>query len=315
MLAVGDAPGYDDLVQRRTFLTLAALAVRARAATRGMQLHLSCGALGIKADQRQAIELAAKHGFDAVDADGRFLLSLSNAENQDLIGSMRAKKISWGLAGLPVDFRGEEALYRDGVSKLPEIAKGLQRAEVRRMTTWIMPRSETLPYQANFKQHATRLREIARILNDHGLRFGLEYVGPKTLWAAQKYPFAHTMAETRELIAEIGQPNVGLVLDSWHWYHAGDTAADITALAVKDVVSVDLNDAPSGVPKDQMVDGKREIPAATGVIDVKSFLGALEKLRFDGPVRVEPFNEAVRKMAPDEAAVAAMAGLKKAFAS
>jgi sugar phosphate isomerase/epimerase len=83
----------------------------------------------------------------------------------------------------------------------------------------------------------------------------------------------------------------------------------------KDVVSVDLNYAPSGVPKDEMVDGKRELPASTGVIDVKSFLAALEKIKFDGPVRVEPFNEAVRKMAPDEAAAAAMAALKKAFAS
>jgi sugar phosphate isomerase/epimerase len=64
-----------------------------------------------------------------------------------------------------------------------------------------------------------------------------------------------------------------------------------------------------------MVDGRRELPAATGVIDVKSFVGALEKIGFDGPVRAEPFNEAVRKMAPDEAAAAAIAGMKKAFAA
>ena len=63
-----------------------------------------------------------------------------------------------------------------------------------------------------------------------------------------------------------------------------------------------------------MVDGKRELPASTGVIDIKGFLGALEKIGFEGPVRVEPFNDAVRKMSPDEACDAAMAGLKKAFA-
>jgi sugar phosphate isomerase/epimerase len=51
------------------------------------------------------------------------------------------------------------------------------------------------------------------------------------------------------------------------------------------------------------------------VIDAKSFLAALEKIGFDGPVRAEPFNEAVRKMSPDEAAAAAMSGLKKAFAA
>ena len=280
-----------------------------------MQLHLSCGALGIQANQRQAIDLAAKHGFDAVDADGKYLQTISAAELQDLLGYMRSKNVAWALAGLPVDFRGEDAAFRDGMSKFPAYAAALQRAGVRRMTTWIMPRSETLTYNSNFRQHAVRLREIARVLNGTGLRFGLEYVGPKTLWAAQRFPFSHTLPETRELISEIGQPNVGVVLDSWHWYHAGDAAADITSLQAKDVISVDLNDAPLNVPKDQMVDGKRELPASTGVIDVKAFLGALEKLGFDGPVRVEPFNDAVRRMAPDESAAAAMASLKKAFAT
>jgi sugar phosphate isomerase/epimerase len=302
-------------VQRRTFIALAALAGRAQAVTRGMQLHLSCGALGIQANQRQAIDLAAKHGFDSVDADGKYLQGLSDGEVQDLLGYMRSKKVAWALTGLPVDFRGEDAAFRDGISKLPAYAAGLQRAGVRRMTTWVMPRSETLTYRANFKQHASRLGEVARILNGSGLRFGLEYIGPKTLWTVQRYPFAHTMAEIRELIAEMGQPNVGIVLDSWHWYHAGDTAADISNLQPKDIVSVDLNDAPLNVPKDQMVDGKRELPGSTGVIDIKPFVGALEKIGFDGPVRVEPFNEAVRKLPPDEAAAAAMAALKKAFAS
>ena len=302
-------------MQRRTFLALAALAARAQAATRGMQLHLSCGALGIQASSHQAIDLASKHGFDAIDADGKYLQGISAGELQDLLGYMRSKKVGWALAGLPVDFRSDDAAFRDGMSKFPAYAAGLQRAGVTRLTTWIMPRSETLTYRQNFQQHATRLREVARVLNGAGLRFGLEYVGPKTLWAAQRYPFSHTMAETRELIAEIGQPNVGMVLDSWHWYHAGDSASDISNLQAKDVVSVDLNDAPANVPKDQMVDGKRELPASTGIIDLKAFLGALEKISFDGPVRVEPFNDDVRHMAPDEAAAAAMSGLKKAFAA
>ena len=47
-----------------------------------MQLHLSCGALGIQANQRQAIDLASKHGFDAVDADGKYLQGISDGELQ-----------------------------------------------------------------------------------------------------------------------------------------------------------------------------------------------------------------------------------------
>jgi sugar phosphate isomerase/epimerase len=130
---------------------------------------------------------------------------------------------------------------------------------------------------------------------------------------SQRYPFVHTMAETKDLIAEMGQPNVGLVLDSWHWYTAGDKKADLLALKPAEVVSVDLNDAPAGLPVEQQVDSRRELPAATGVIDVASFLGALKEIGFTGPVRVEPFNEPVRRMPPEQAIAAAKAALDKAF--
>jgi sugar phosphate isomerase/epimerase len=277
-----------------------------------MQLHLSCGALGIKATQRQAIDLAAAHGFDAVDADAKFLAALSDGELRDLLGYMESKKVGWALAGLPVDIRAADEVFAAALAQLPESARGLRRAGVRRATTYILPMSNTRTYMENFKFHVNRLRPAARVLGDAGIRVGIEYVAPKTLWASQRYPFLHTMAEMRELIAEIGQPNVGLVIDSWHWYHAGDSAADIAALRASEIVSIDLNDAPKGVPKDQMPDGKRELPASTGVIDVQSFRTALEKTGFDGPVRVEPFNDAVRQMAPDEAAEAAVRGLHSA---
>jgi len=50
------------------------------------------------------------------------------------------------------------------------------------------------------------------------------------------------------------------------------------------------------------------------VIDVKTFLAALQTIGFDGPVRAEPFNEPLRKMPPEEALAATSASLKKAFA-
>ena len=300
---------------RRSFLAVTALAAQTRAAGHAMQMHLSCGALGIKASQREAIDLAAKHGFDVVDADGKYLGGLSSGELQDLLGGMEAKKIGWAMAGLPVEFRRDEATFSAGLADLPGYARGIGRAGVHSVTTWVSPSSNELTYLANLKLHAARFREIARVLDGSGLRLGIEYVAPKTLWAAQRYPFIHSMAEMRELISEIGQGNVGLVLDSWHWYHAGDGGADILALRASDVVSVDLNDAPANVAKDQMVDGKRELPAATGIIDGKTFLQSLKHIGFTGPVRAEPFNDAVRRMSPDDAAEAAAEALRRAFAA
>jgi sugar phosphate isomerase/epimerase len=290
------------------------LASSLRARAQGMSLQLSCGALGVKASQTEAIDYAARFGFDSVDADGNYLRTLPAADLARLLDTMREKKIAWAIAGLPVDFRKDDAAFTESMKTFPAFCNGLERAGVKNVTTWISPASPDRTYLTNLRLHARRLREASALMKDHGLRFGMEYVAPKTLWSAQRYPFIHTMAEMKDLIGEIGQPNVGLVLDSWHWYTAGDKKADILALKANEVVSVDLNDAPAAIPVDQQVDSRRELPAATGVIDVAAFLGALKEIDFTGPVRVEPFNEAVRRMPPEQAIAAAKAALDKAFA-
>jgi sugar phosphate isomerase/epimerase len=282
--------------------------------TRRMTRDLVCGNLGVKATQREAIDFASRHGFESVFPDAGELGRLSDAELAGLLGDMKAKALVFGAGFLAVDFRKDDATFERGLGELPGFARGLQRAGVQRVGTWLPPASDTLTYRQYFALHARRLREVARVLQDHGLRLGLEYVGPKTAWASRRYPFLHTLAETRELIAEIGAANVGLVLDTWHWYHAGDSAADVAALKNQEVVAVDLNDAPAGVPKDQMVDSARELPLATGVIDAAPFLRALAAIDYDGPVRAEPFNDGVRKMPREEAVAATAQSMKKAFA-
>jgi sugar phosphate isomerase/epimerase len=303
------------MLNRRAFLAAAAAlaASRLRATQMGMQLHLSCGAIGVKASQQQAIDWAHQFGFDVVDADGGYLQRIGDDERRRLLDHMKEVNVGWAMAGVPFEYREDEARFSEGMKNLPAYAQALHRAGVRRVTTWIMPSRKDRPYVDNFRLHAERLRAIARVLADNDLRFGLEYVSPRTLLVAERYPFIHTMAEMKELIAGIGQPNVGLVLDSWHWYHAGDTAADVLALKPAEVTSVDLNDAPAAVPKDTMQDGNRELPAATGVIDVRAFLGSLARIDFHGPVRAEPFNKTVNSMPPQQAIQAAMAALKKAF--
>jgi sugar phosphate isomerase/epimerase len=293
---------------------LASLSDAAEVKQRKMTIDLVCGNIGVSANQREAIELAARYGFESVGADGTFLASLSDDQVPELKSFMKAKGIVFGAAGLPVEFRRDDNQFREGLKGLPKFAAGLQRSGVDRAATWLMPCHDTLPYQQNYRQHLTRLREVARALREHDVRLGLEYVGPRTSWANRRYTFIHTLAEMKDLIAEINTGNVGLVLDSWHWWHAGDTVADLLALQGSEVIAVDLNDAPASIPKEQQSDGRRELPCATGVIDVGAFLKALNEIGYDGPVRAEPFNQAVNRMPKEEACEASAIALKKAFA-
>ncbi len=286
-----------------------------REKNRKFTMQLDGGAIGVEADQMELIRLAHQYGFESVSAQASYLADLSDDEMEQLKEEMQNKMLVWGNSGLPVQFRTDTDTFVNDMKALPAKAKGLERAGVQRVTTWIMPNHASLHYLQNFRQHSTRLREVAKVLGDHGLRFGLEYVGPKTLQVANRYPFMSTMAETKELIAAIGEPNVGFVLDSFHWYTAHEDVNDILTLENRDIVACDLNDARTGYGPDEQVDGKRELPMASGVIDVKAFLDALIKIGYDGPVRAEPFNQALRDM-PDEKAVATTAAaMKAAFAS
>jgi len=280
---------------------------------RKFTMDLVCGAIGVRANQLEAIQLAHKYGFESVAPSAHYLAGLSDDQVDELLGELKKSKLVWGAAGLPVDFRRDEQRFRDGIGRLPGLAKALQLAGATRMSTWLRPSHDTLTYLANFKLHVQRLREVAKILGDHGLRFGLEYVGPKTSWTGSRHAFIHTMAETKELIAEIGQDDVGLVLDSWHWYTAHETEEDLLSLSNSDVVACDLNDAPAGIPIDEQMDLSRELPAATGVIDLAVFLGALIKIGYDGPVRAEPFNKKLNAMDNEPAVAATAAAMKKAL--
>jgi sugar phosphate isomerase/epimerase len=310
---------------RRTFLSTVgsgALALAARpglaAPARGprrMTKDLVCGNIGVKVLQKEAAELAIAHGFESVGAQASDLERLAESELADLRGLMKAKGLAWGAANLAVDFRKDDETFRRTSEGLPAFARALKNAGVTRVGTWLSPASDTLTYRQSFAAVGARLRETARVLEgEGGLRLGLEYVGPKTAWASKRYPFLHTLAETRELVAEIGRPNVGYILDSWHWFLAGDSAADLEALRNQDVVAVDLNDAPAGVAPDQQVDNARELPLATGVIPVAGFLGALLEMGYDGPVRAEPFNKALAEKPKAEAVATTAAAMKKAFA-
>jgi sugar phosphate isomerase/epimerase len=281
---------------------------------RSMTMCLVCGMIGVSANQVQAIDLAHRHGFESVEAYGEQLADLPEQQLNELLSGMKAKRIAFGAAGLPVDFRQDENRFQESLGRLPKTAAGLRRAGVDRVGTWISPGHDTLTYLQNFKQHAARLRQVAQILGDHGQRLGLEYVGTVNSRIRRKFQFVHTFAETGELIAGIGLTNVGFVLDSWHWWTAGDTMQDILSLRNQQIVAVDLNDAPAGLAKVDQIDNRRELPCATGVIDLGTFLNALNRLGYSGPVRAEPFNKTLNDLDNEAACATTSDAMKKAFA-
>ena len=274
-----------------------------------MYRALATGPIGVQVGFEQTVALARANGFGGI--------SLEQGEIAAVGGPAAAARMlaAAGLraanAGLPVDFRTTDEAFERGLEALPAYAADLLTLGCDRVATWLLPASDTLPYADNLALHRDRLGAAAAVLGRAGIRLGLEYVGPLSSRAGKRYPFIYDQTGLFELIDAMAQPNVGLLLDAWHWYTTGSSLAELAALSNASVVLVHVNDAPAGVPLDEQRDLVRRMPGETGVIPIAPFMQALASMGYDGPVIVEPFSDWVRGLAPAEAVQATAASLDR----
>lgn len=312
-------------MHRRKFILSSTLAMTAAGVTpfsslfagtsvkRKFKIALNPGIIGVKANFAQTLDYAIQYGYEAISPYTQEVMEYSPAQLKEILAKMKAHNISYDSINIPVEFRRDDATFKEGLKDLPKFCETMRKQGATRINTWIISSHRELTYNENMRQHAARLGECAKIMNDYGVRLGLEYLGMRTLVARGRYPFIGSLKEGKELIAAIGAGNVGFVLDSFHWYCANDTLEDIKSLSPADIVTVDINDARAGFKREEQMDGKRELPLATGVINLKDFLQGIIDIGYDGPVRTEPFNQALNDLENDEALQTNMAAIKKAL--
>lgn len=259
-----------------------------------MYSTLNTGALGIKEGFLASIELAKLGGFEGIDVPINEITSSSQ-----VISMLERNDLKVGGWGIPVNIYGEESKYREDLEILGSYAgKGKSIGSISAYT-FILPFSDEKPYKENLSFHLERLRPVAKILKDYDCRLGLEFIGPKTLRDGHKHEFIYRMDSMLELCCKIGTGNVGLLLDSWHWYTSRGRVEDLMSLSVNDVVYVHINDAPEHLPIDEQIDNVRCLPGETGVIDIAGFLKALKDINYQGSVAPEPFSSKLAKLSPE----------------
>jgi len=273
--------------------------------------ELATGPIGVQVPFAEAARLAQEHGFEALSVEVDTLSALGPSQAKDILA---AHGLRTGSAGMPVNFRGDEATFKEGLSAFSAQATLLQAAGCNRVLTWIMPFHETLSYAENYQQLRRRTASLCAVMADHGIRYGLEFVGPRTLRAGKPNPFIHDIPGLLELIDAVGASNLGILLDAFHWYTTGSRTADLARLTDALVVGVHVNDARAGRTADEQIDRERAMPGETGVIDIRTFLRALDGMGYTGPVIVEPFSERIRALPPQQAVAEKAASLDRIFA-
>lgn len=269
---------------------------------------LTGAGLGRIESDEHLIELAAAHGFQAVDIDAGSLINRHGVEKaRELLTS---NGLIIGSIGLPVEWRTTEEAFLEGLEKLASAAAAAAALGCTSCCTYILPSTD---YKAaHFMALATRrLRTCAQILGAYGIRLGLEFVGPHHLRTRWENPFIWTLEETLDWIAAIGESNVGLLFDAYHWYTNGLTVSDIEALRADQIVHVHINDAPN-VPVEEALDNGRLYPGE-GVIDLVGFLQGLAKIGYKGAVSQEILTAEAPSDSPEVLVLRSKAGFDKVF--
>lgn len=276
--------------------------------------NLSPYAIGIHKPLNENIKLTKLGGFQGVELDINEVLKLVEKNSINYVRRLfRDGEVRPGGWGLPFEWRGDMDMYEKGLTRLSRLASVAFEIECTRVFTWILPFSDDKPFGENFNWHVSRLKPIAEVLSKADCSLGLEFVGTETLRANRKYSFIYDLSGILELCRALELENVGILLDSWHWYASRGTLEDISKLKGRDVVYVHINDAPANVPIDKLLDNVRCLPGETSVIDLIGFLKALKSIGYDGPVTPEPFSDKVNKMPPEDAVKVTGNALKKVW--
>jgi sugar phosphate isomerase/epimerase len=281
-------------------------------------------AVGLTLPAAETVQIAATAGFPGVDLLVRDLVE-SGTDPQSMRMQMDDLGIRGGAWPLPLDWRGPAERFTEDLRNLPRYARAAATLGLFRTGTWVMPQvdpafdidARVIDSRARTARfHLDRLGRIAEVLDDHGSRLGLEILGPATARTGQAPRF---VCRYRHLQEELGalherHQNVGVLVDSFHLYAAGEDTGEGLVWGGEFVVWVHLADA-AVEDRATVLDHQRELPGTTGWADCRGLLRLLREEGYDGPITAEPLGQCryLAGLDPRAAAGRCLAALKSVW--
>lgn len=168
--------------------------------------------LNIPHDPRVLAPLCRRHGIAAVSAT-RALLEDPRAA-QEAAAIFRENGVAFGLMPMPADFYSWEldgGAFDAALKTLALHAAAAEKLGIRHAYNHVWS-SGPRAYDENFDWHVRRVRAVTNILEAHGIRYGLEFLGPHELLSMQAHPFVHTLDGVLA-IADAAGGYAGVVFD------------------------------------------------------------------------------------------------------
>lgn len=246
-----------------------------------MKLALN-GATTMYADLETDIKAAAEAGFDYVEIWAAKLRAfLKDKTVEDLSQLLNKNNIrAYSLNSI------ENTVFRNAAdyAEIKQTCKELSEIANAINCPYIVVIPGKLPQNANeefiIDESVKVLTELAGIAAKHNIGLAFEFLG-------QTDCSVQTLDLAKVIIEKVDLPNVGLVIDTFHFYAGNSTLEAIENLNAKDLFVFHINDA-EDLPKEQLTDAHRLYPGL-GILPIAEIKARLDKIGYDEVTSVEIF--------------------------
>jgi len=270
-----------------------------------MELGLN-GATTLKADLATDIAVAGKAGFDFVEIWAAKLMGYLER------GGLPALKRDLKRAGVRAATLNsvEHVTFNDPsghVRMLEDFQRFCRVTEAINAETVIVvpsPRPKGVSLAAIERESVRVLRELSAIARPYGVRLAYEFLGFADCTV-------NSLAQCAAIVQKVARPNVGLVLDTFHFFAGGSSVASIRQVNPEKIFIVHINDV-ERAPRRKMHDALRLYPGK-GILPLARILRALKAIGYAGGFSIEIFRPQYWNRPPLQVAREARASALAAF--
>ena len=265
------------MLNRRRLLTLIpALQLRAAAESKmTLCIHQTTTAA---AGYRKSLEGYARAGIKQVEIVPPLVDPYIKTE-----GVAGAKRLLADLGLTAVSHGGARGLWDPGPERAQALENLKHNAEVAaemRIDRMVAPCTATGKFGPDdYARAVANIREAGDVARQFRVTLMMEFTRSST--------FIATLPTALRLVREAGHPNVGPMLDFYHFWSGLSKFEDLEQIRAGEIHHVHFQDVPD-MPRELLDSSTREIPG-TGVTPIPKILRALSQKGYAGPLSVELF--------------------------
>ena len=265
-----------------------------------MRICFNTATSGANHRLEDVLDALGRAGYEGIEIDtGRLDDALTRMSIDDLKERIHQNRLEVAAVmafGLVVFDDRSEMLTR--IARYAELGQKLGSSVLLTYCGGAIPEGMTM--EAALEKAGAAAAQYGAAAAPSGGRIALEPIGRSTLMGGPK--------EALEIARLSGRKNVGVMMDTFHYYLSRVPVSDIEAIPVEKLLIVHVNDS-EDLPIEQLRDSHRLYPGK-GCLPLKEDFGALKKIGYEGHLSIEIFREEYRKQPIDTIVEEAKRGLE-----